>query len=99
MSEVIKTGTEIAKNPGAAVDVVKTGVELVKKGAEILPDPRDFRDLAELVQAASSGKKEEGTKWHVIPFWQGWSKRCNLGCVNSPPWPEAAFWGLLGPVV
>ena len=55
MNEVIKTGTEIAKNPGAAVDVVRTGAEIVKKGAEILPDPRDFRDLAELVQAASSG--------------------------------------------
>ena len=57
MNEVIKTGTEIAKNPGAAVDIVKTGAEIVKKGAEILPDPRDFRDLAELVQAASSGKE------------------------------------------
>ena len=57
MSEVIKTGAEIAKNPEAAVGVVKTGVDLVKKGADILPNPKDFKDLAKLVQTASSGKE------------------------------------------
>ena len=56
MSEVLKTGAAIAKNPGAAVDVVKTGVEVVKKGVQILPNPKDFKDLAKLVEAASSGK-------------------------------------------
>ena len=56
VSEVLKTGAAIAKNPGAAVDIVKTGVEVVKKGAQILPNPKDFKDLAKLVEAASSGK-------------------------------------------
>ena len=56
MSEVLKTGAAIAKNPGAVVDVVKTGVEIVKKGAQILPNPKDFKALAKLVEAASSGK-------------------------------------------
>lgn len=56
VSEVLKTGAAIAKNPGTAVDVVKTGVEVVKKGVQILPNPKDFKDLAKLVEAASSGK-------------------------------------------
>ena len=56
MSEVLKTGAAIAKNPGTAVDIVKTGVEVVKKGVQILPNPKDFKDLAKLVEAASSGK-------------------------------------------
>ena len=56
VSEVLKTGAAIAKNPGTAVDIVKTGVEVVKKGVQILPNPKDFKDLAKLVEAASSGK-------------------------------------------
>ena len=62
MSEVLKTGAEIAKNPGAAVDVVKTGVKVVKTGVRILPNPKDFKDLSKLVQAASSGKCGERDK-------------------------------------
>ena len=60
--EIVKTGTAIAKNPGVVSDVVKTGIEVVKKGIEILPDPSDFEGLAELVQAASSGKEHVATR-------------------------------------
>ena len=63
--EIVKTGTALAKNPGVVVDIVKTGVEVVKKGVEILPDPSDFKGLAELVEAASSGEVRVAIATHI----------------------------------
>ena len=63
--EIVKTGTALAKNPGVVVDIVKTGVEVVKKGVEILPDPSDFKGLAELVEAASSGEVHVAIATHI----------------------------------